>query len=73
MRRGDGLRKWADFSQIGVEMIVVIVGFTYAGKFLQEKYKDLAPYILAGMSLFGVFLSIYIVIKRVRQMKDDDK
>lgn len=64
------LNNWVKFSQIGIQMAVIIVLCTYLGTYLDEKFLSISPWGTVLGALFGVFASLYIVIKQVNQMKD---
>lgn len=67
------LHKWARFSQIGIEMAVIIGLFAFSGDWLDKKYTNLSPLFTVVLSLFGVFLSLYNVIKRVNAISKEDE
>jgi hypothetical protein len=64
------LNNWAKFSQLGIQMAVIIAFCTFAGIWIEQKFSSIAPFGVVGLSLFGVFCSLYNVIKQVNQMKD---
>ena len=64
------LNNWVKFSQIGIQMAVIIVLCTYLGTYLDEKFLSISPWGTVLGALFGVFASLYTVIKKVNQMKD---
>ena len=51
-------------------MAVIIVLCTYLGTYLDEKFLSISPWGPVLGALFGVFASLYTVIKQVNQMKD---
>ena len=51
-------------------MAVIIVLCTYLGTYLDEKFLSISPWCTVLGALFGVFASLYTVIKQVNQMKD---
>ena len=51
-------------------MAVIIAFCTFAGIWIEQKFPSIAPFGVVGLSLFGVFCSLYNVIKQVNQMKD---
>ena len=51
-------------------MAVIIVLCTYLGTYLDEKFLSISPWETVLGALFGVFASLYTVIKQVNQMKD---
>ena len=66
--------KYARFSTVGIQMGIIIGGFTWLGTYLDKKYQTETPWWTIGLSLFGVFAGLFIMIKEVIKMgKDDDK
>lgn len=66
--------KYARFSALGIQMGVIIGGFTWLGTYLDKKYQSKTPWWTIGLALFGVAASLYLMIKEVIKMsKDDDK
>ena len=51
-----------------MQMGITIVLCAYLGVWFDEKYPALAPWGVVGLSLFGVFVSLYYVIKQVGKM-----
>ncbi|MDO4881473.1 MAG: AtpZ/AtpI family protein [Capnocytophaga sp.] len=64
------LNNWIKFSQLGLQMAVTIAFCAFVGIWIDQKFPPIAPFGVAGLSLFGVFASLYNVIKQVNQMKD---
>ena len=62
---------WVKFSQVGLQMAVTIALCAYGGNFLDNKYPTIAPWGVAGGSLFGVFAALYHVIKQAKAMNND--
>jgi hypothetical protein len=54
------------YSGIGVQMIVIIGLFTYAGYKIDESANHQTKWVTAILSLTGVFVSLYIIIKSVK-------
>ena len=69
----NGLSKYARFSGLGVQMGLIIGGFTWLGTYLDEKYKTETPWWTLGLSLFGVSTSLYLMIKEVINMNKDER
>ena len=61
------------FSSIGIQMGVVIAGFTYLGTFLDEKQQLKTPIWTICLSLFGVFISMYLIFKEVKNISKEEK
>lgn len=49
-------------------MAITIALCAYLGDWLDKKYPALVPWGIVGLSLFGVFASLYNVIKQVGKM-----
>ncbi len=57
------------FSSAGIQMGIIIGLFTWLGTYLDEKYQNSTPYWTLGLSLFGVFAGLIIVIREVLRMQ----
>lgn len=57
---------------MGIQMIIIIVLFAYLGDFLDKKYPAIAPFGLAGLSLFGVFSALFWVIKQAIKTENEE-
>lgn len=68
----NGFSKYAKYSGLGIQMGVIIAGLTWLGTFLDEKYRT-APLWTVILSLSGVIIALYIVIKEVINMTKDKK
>ena len=64
------LSNWIKFSQLGLQMSVTIGLCAYCGNWLDKEYPIISPWGVLGLLLFGVFASLYSVIKQVNQMRD---
>lgn len=60
-------------SSVAIQMGVVIAGFTYLGVFLDEKQKLKTPVWTIVLSLLGVFISLYLIFKEVKDINSSDK
>jgi len=58
-------QKYAKFSAIVVEMIVVIIVFVYGGIWLDKKILFDFPVFTVVLSLLGVVGAIFILIKQI--------
>jgi len=56
----------AKFSGIAVQMVVIIGIFTFAGYKIDEAGHHNVKWVTAALSLIGVFISLYIVIRSVK-------
>jgi len=54
------------YSGIGFQMIAIIGAFTYAGYKIDESYHHNVRWVTAILSLTGVFISLYVVIRSVK-------
>lgn len=61
--------KWLVFMNIPFQMGLIIFGFSCLGSWLDEKYPNPDDSFLKGITLFGVFVALYNVIKQVNQLK----
>jgi F0F1-type ATP synthase assembly protein I len=66
----DGFSKYAKYSGLGIQMGIVIAGTTWLGTYLDEKYST-KPLWTVLLSLAGVAIALYIVIKEVIKMSKD--
>jgi ATP synthase protein I len=53
---------YAKYSGLGVQMVVIIGGFTYAGYKIDQSADHQVKWVTAILSLIGVFISLYVVI-----------
>lgn len=60
------LNTYAKYSGLGFQMIIIIAIFTFAGHKLDTTQHTHTPYYTAGLSLIGVFVSLYIVIRGLK-------
>ena len=58
-------KQYLRYSSMGVQMIVTLLLSTWAGVSLDEYYTLQTPWFTVGFLLFGVFASMYIMIKKV--------
>ena len=64
------LNKYARFSGIGFQMAVTIFIGTYIGMKLDEKYPNENNIFTVVFSLLFVFVSLYIVIKQIKDISN---
>jgi len=60
-------------TSVGIQMGVVIGGFTYLGVFLDDKQKLKTPIWTIVLSLLGVFISLYLIFKEVKDINNSEK
>lgn len=68
----NGLKKWAIFSGIAIQMGVVIALGAFLGVFLDKKFPNEYSAYTIICSLAGVFLAMYSVIKQLQKFNKDD-
>ena len=62
------LDTWIKFSNIGLQMAVIIGGMAYLGIWLDGKYPNRYSAYTIICSLFGVFAALYNVFRQVKNM-----
>ena len=62
--------KWLALINIPFQMGLIIFGFSYLGGWLDEKYPNPEGHFLKGITLLGVFVALYNVIKQVNQLNN---
>ena len=60
------MRNYAKFTGLAFQMIAIIGGLAYAGYKIDESAGHTTKWVTAAMSLAGVFISLYIVIRSVK-------
>ena len=66
-----GPNKIMIFSGMAVQMAVTIGLGAWSGQALDEKYQTDKPYWTMALSLLGVFMSLYLLIKQAKKLSDD--
>lgn len=61
------------FTSLAFQMIGTIGFFSWLGYFLDQKADSKNPWWTICLSLFGVFVSIYLVIREVIKMSKDNE
>lgn len=59
---------WMVLINISFQMGIIIFAFSTLGTFLDERYDIADEWGFKGFTLFGVFVSIYNVIRQVNQI-----
>ncbi|TNE55696.1 MAG: AtpZ/AtpI family protein [Bacteroidetes bacterium] len=76
MEKKDGDKKKNEwlirFSNVGIQMGIVIAGFTWLGNYLDKRQQNETPIWTICLSLFGVFFGMYLIFKEVRKMNEDE-
>jgi hypothetical protein len=60
-------RSYIKFSGVGFQMIVIIGGFAYAGYKIDQSANHQTKWVTAVLALIGVFISLYVVIKSLKE------
>ncbi len=58
---------------IAAQMGITIYLFSYLGKYLDQKYTVEENYWTIGLTLLGVVLSFYSLLKQVNRLNEEDK
>jgi len=56
----------AKFTGIAFQMLAIIGAFSFAGHKIDEAYHHNVQWVTAALSLTGVFISLYVVIRSVK-------
>ena len=65
--------KWLALINIPIQMGIVIFVFSYFGKWLDETYKNATNSYTKVLTIIGVVIGLYNVIRQVNQMNKNDK
>jgi membrane protein DedA with SNARE-associated domain len=65
--------KWVRFSGMGFQMGVVIFLGVWGGTQLDEQFPNKHKLYTIFLSLFAVFIALYLVIKEVKNLSDNDE
>jgi len=63
---GSPMSGYAKYSAMGFQMIVIIGGFTYGGYKIDQAYHHTTQWATAALSLIGVLISLFIVIRSAK-------
>lgn len=63
------LSNYARYSALGFQMFFIIGAFTYAGYKIDESRGATTPLATAFLSLAGVFIALYIVLRTIRKIR----
>lgn len=67
---GQNARAVLAYSSLGIQVAVIVGGFAYLGKWLDEKYPMDKRWFTLALVLFGVAASIYYVIRQLNEIND---
>jgi hypothetical protein len=65
--------KWLVLINIPIQMGIIIFIFSFFGKWLDENYGNSTNAYTKIVTLAGVFLALYNVIRQVNQLNKNDK
>lgn len=71
-KKNDPPDRYLEFINVAVQMGIIIGAGVFLGIWLDKKYPNSFSGFTIGLSLFGVFIALYLVIRRVSQMSKDD-
>lgn len=63
--------KWIALINIPIQMGIVIFLFSYLGIWLDEKFSNKDEINVKILTLVGVFVALFSVIRQVKQLNDD--
>lgn len=64
--------RYLEFVNIAIQMGLIIAAGVFLGIWLDKKYPNEYSGFTIGLSLLGVFIALYQVIRKVMQMSKDD-
>ena len=64
-----GWNSYIRYSAMGFQMIVIIGLFTFAGYMIDEKSRSKTPLFTALLSVLGVVIALYVVIRSIKNIK----
>jgi len=56
------------YSSLGIQVAVIVGGFAYLGRWLDDKYPMDKKWFTLALVLFGVAVSIYFVIRQIDEI-----
>lgn len=65
MKRKNQFNKFAQYTTVGVQMLVTIIGGDYLGKYLDTKYGYTEAFYEKWVGLAAVFLAVVAVIWQI--------
>jgi F0F1-type ATP synthase assembly protein I len=68
-QKSSGLHDYARYSGMAFQMIIIIAAFVWAGKKIDDYFFQSRRIFIIILSLLGVFISIYIVLKDLLKVK----
>ena len=67
-----GINKYARYSGMGIQMAVIIGFFSWLGVYLDKQQNPPGTLYTVCLSLGGVAIALYLVIREVIKMSKDD-
>jgi ATP synthase protein I len=64
--------KYLEFVNIAIQMGIIIAAGVFLGIWLDREYPNEYSAFTVGISLLGVFIALYQVIRKVIQMSKDE-
>ena len=64
--------KWIGLVNIPIQMGVIIYAFYYIGFLIDEKHPDNNGLYVKILTMVGVFIALYNVIRQVKQLNDSN-
>lgn len=61
----EGMKNYVKYSGLAFQMIATVLLASALGVWLDRKFQTDKPYFTAGLVLFGVFVSMYFIIKQL--------
>ena len=58
-----GLEKYAKYSAIAIQMVLIILLFVWGGKKLDQKFNNGENLYIIILSVLGVFIALYMSLK----------
>lgn len=68
-KKVNALNSYAKYSALGLQMFAIIGAFTYTGYKIDENRNAETPLYTAFLSLAGVFVALYLVIRSIKKLK----
>ena len=61
------------FSSMGIQMAGIIVFFAWLGTYCDKKFQTTTPWWTLFLSLFGVFSSMFLVIREILKLNQPNE
>ncbi|MBW6484025.1 MAG: AtpZ/AtpI family protein [Vicingaceae bacterium] len=71
-KKPNSLNKFARLSGVAIQMGVIIFLGAYSGKLLDEKYPLNKKWFTIGLTLLGVIIALYTVLKQVNKINQEE-